>query len=143
MIRLAVLTLLILTSCRSPDSVRVGVGHRQEHLGPATYGGQTAWVEGEWKLSSAVIEYGPNTQLFLSQQGAHRAAHDSTAVTVNVPAGEKKPDEPSTIDQLGKLGKDKDGDWSPVGAAVVLGIVAIGAVYALRRQTKKVVQGDA
>lgn len=142
----AVAVMIVVLSCTGPDEVRVGVGHRQELLGHIDYSGQTGWVEGTWKLKPTTVEFSPETRLFLQNQEAHRAPHapaDAPDVTVNVPAPEKEPEEPDTIDKIANLGKNKEGDWTVLGVAVVLGLGCLVVVYLVCRPSKETAKGDA
>lgn len=85
-------SMVCLSSCRSPDAIRVGAGYRDEVFGTAQYDGQMAWVEGEWVLRPTVVEFSPDSKLFLSQQEATHNSHSgSPDVTVNLP-GDSTPE---------------------------------------------------
>jgi hypothetical protein len=139
MIRLAVLLLACLAACRGPDTVRSGVGYRDEELawdggsgGATDYGGGQAWVEVEWYLAPrpVVMSYDTDTRLFL--QGDRPA---QAPVAVNVAGDESSSVIGDTV-KLAKHARNPDGSFSWEGVVLVVSLAGLGALiwYASRRK---------
>jgi len=115
---------------------------RDEYFEPAggasRYGGETYLVG---------VRYVPPTRISYIDPSAAQTWHASThhegsTTTVNIP----KADAPETeLDKLSKLGKDKDGNWTGWGAAVVIAVVLFARellAYRRRRSPEVTASND-
>lgn len=138
MIRHAVLALLVV-SCAWPDSVRTGVGHRQESFAGDSgilhddYTGQQFWIETEWHLSPrrTSIDAGPEFRLFLSELAHHQPRSDKVEITVEGDAPKKGILEDATDSATKLIDKTKNPDGTFSTEGVIIGGLAFAFILVI------------